>query len=91
MVDAREEPRADHDVVREPLQLQGVRNNPLLYRYLHVHKEWDEDDAGFTAPKGLSAPIRAFSHAELDQEGDLRSRFRRVYECRQYVCDLTLP
>lgn len=58
------------------------------YRYLHVHKEWDDDDTGFTAPKGLFAPIRAFSHAELDRKADLRGRFRRVYECRQYVRDL---
>jgi GNAT superfamily N-acetyltransferase len=58
------------------------------HRYLHVHKEWDDDTAGFSAPEGLSAPVRAFSHAPLNQEADVRSRFRRVYQCRQYVRDL---
>ncbi|ROR73558.1 GNAT family N-acetyltransferase [Bogoriella caseilytica] len=53
--------------------------------YLHVHKEHDDDSAGFTSPAGLSAPVRAFAHANLDQEAELRRRYRRVYVCRRYV------
>ncbi len=58
------------------------------YRYLHIHKEWDEDDAGFTSPPGFSPPIRAFLHAPIEREDELRARFRRVYVCRQYVRDI---
>lgn len=58
------------------------------YRYLHVHKEWDDDPAGFTAPPGLSAPIRVFSHAPLERKAELAGRYRRIYECRQYVRDV---
>jgi len=58
------------------------------HRYLHVHKEWDDPSDGFTAPAGLSAPVRAFSHAPIEMEADLRARYRRVYVCRQYVLTL---
>jgi len=59
------------------------------YRYLHIHKEWDEDDAGFASPVGLSTPIRALVHAPIEREAELRSRFGRVYVCRQYVLEFS--
>lgn len=55
------------------------------YQYLHVYKDWDENSAGFQSPPGLSAPTRAFMHAAIEDEAELRSRFRRVYVCRQYL------
>lgn len=53
--------------------------------YLHVHKEHDDDSTGFSAPEGLSAPVRAFAHATLEHEEELRRRYSRVYVCRRYV------
>lgn len=58
------------------------------YRYVHVHKEGDDDPRGFRSPEGLSTPVRAFAHAPLAMEVQLRAEFRRVYVCRQYVLDL---
>lgn len=56
--------------------------------YLHVHKEHDDHASGFTSPPGLSPPVRAFAHASLEQEEELRRRYRRVYVCRRYVREL---
>lgn len=58
------------------------------YRYLHIHKEWDEHDSGFESPPGLSRPIRALVHAQIEREAQVRDRFRRVYVCRQYLRQL---
>lgn len=58
------------------------------YRYVHVHKEGDDDPRGFRSPDGLSSPVRAFAHAPLAMEAQLRAEFGRVYVCRQYVLDL---
>jgi ribosomal protein S18 acetylase RimI-like enzyme len=55
------------------------------HRYLHVYKEWDDPDDGFTSPAGLSAPVRAFCHAPIELKDALTARFRRVHECRQYL------
>lgn len=58
------------------------------YRYVHVHKEGDDEPGGFSSPDGLSAPVRAFAHAPLAMEAQLRAELGRVYVCRQYVLDL---
>ncbi len=55
------------------------------FRYLHVHKEWNDEAAGFASPPGLSEPIRAFAHAPIEREAELRAVFPRVYACRQYL------
>lgn len=55
------------------------------FRYLHVYKEWDDPDDGWTSPASLSAPVRAFAHAAIERESELRARHRRVYVCRQYL------
>ncbi|TDD64409.1 GNAT family N-acetyltransferase [Jiangella aurantiaca] len=57
------------------------------FRYLHVYKDWDEDDTAFAAPDGLR-PVRVFAHAPIEREAQMRARFRRVYVCRQYLLDL---
>ena len=66
-------------------QARGFREN---FRYLHVYKESDEPDDGFVSPSGLSAPVRAFCHARLEHRAELTARYRRVYECRQYLRDV---
>lgn len=58
------------------------------YRYLHVYKDHDEPTDGFTVPDGVRGPVKAFLHGELEDEEDLRRRFRRVHICRQYLMDL---
>jgi ribosomal protein S18 acetylase RimI-like enzyme len=61
------------------------------YRYVHVYHEPDDPDDpinGFASPAGVSAPVRAFAHAPIEMEDQLRERFRRVYVCRRYVADL---
>jgi len=58
------------------------------FRYVHVHKEGDDDPRGFRSPDGLSTPVRAFAHAPLEMEAQLRAEFSRVYVCRQYVLNL---
>ncbi|HEY9290300.1 MAG TPA: GNAT family N-acetyltransferase [Microlunatus sp.] len=60
-------------------------------RYLHVYKDWDESTDGITAPRPLSAPVTAFMHASIEHEAELRSRFRRVYICRQYLKIISAP
>lgn len=55
------------------------------YRYLHVYKDHDESADGFTVPDGVRGPVKAFLHGELEDEEDLRRRFRRVHVCRQYL------
>lgn len=57
------------------------------FSYLHVYKDWDEDDTAFAAPEGLR-PVRVFAHAPIEREAQMRARFRRVYVCRQYVLSL---
>lgn len=66
---------------------QGFREN---FRYLHVHKEHlDADDTGFRSPPGVGPPVRAFDHAALEHEAELRAMFGRVHHCRQYL--MTVP
>jgi len=59
----------------------------IAYRYLHVYAS-DGEHAGFVTPDGLSLPIASFMHAPLEREAEMRSRFARVHECRQYVLTL---
>jgi len=59
------------------------------FQYLHVHLEDGDDAEGFTTPPGFSSPVRAFAHAGIEREQELRERFARVYVCRQYVRDLS--
>lgn len=58
------------------------------FRYLHVYLGYDEDKSGFTTPDGLQ-PVTAFMHGRIEDEPELRARFKRVYVCRQYLRDLT--
>ena len=64
----------------------------VAFRYLHVYLDSNADSPeaveGFETPSGLSRPVTAFMHAPIGQEVELRARFRRVHECRQYVLDL---
>lgn len=55
------------------------------FRYLHVYLQDGDDAEGFTTPDGLSAPVAAFVHGKIEDEAELRARYRRVYVCRQYV------
>lgn len=57
-------------------------------QYLHVYLEKGEDASGFQCPENLSPLLAAFLHARIEDEAQLRSRFRRVYVCRQYVREL---
>lgn len=58
------------------------------FRYLHVYLGYDEDKSGFTTPDRLQ-PITAFMHGRIEDEPELRARFRRIYVCRQYLRDVT--
>ncbi|MBI5161541.1 MAG: GNAT family N-acetyltransferase [Micrococcales bacterium] len=60
-------------------------------RYVHVHLGEDDDRTGFESPEGLSAPVTAFLHGRIEDERLLRSRYHRVYVCRQYVRALLHP
>ena len=55
------------------------------FRYLHVMTESDDDASGLESPASLSRPIRAFMHAPIEMETELRARYHRVYICRQYL------
>lgn len=61
------------------------------YRYLHVHLSDGDDETGFATPGGLSTPVSVFAHAKIEDEALMRSRFHRVYVCRQYVRAVTRP
>ncbi|QDP94552.1 GNAT family N-acetyltransferase [Microlunatus elymi] len=61
---------------------RGFRENS---RYLHVYKDWDESVDAFSTPEPLSTPVQAFMQAKIEHEAELRTRFRRVYVCRQYL------
>ncbi|ACQ78487.1 GCN5-related protein N-acetyltransferase [Beutenbergia cavernae DSM 12333] len=69
----------------------GARGFTERFRYLHVYKGWDDPADGFTTPDGLSRPVTAFLHADIEREAELRERFSRVYVCRQYVRALSAP
>ena len=77
--------REDHAALNW-YQLQGFRE---AYRYLHVYKNGDSTDAGFTAPPPLTPPLLAFSHASIEHENELRSQFDRVYVCRQFLREVS--
>lgn len=57
-------------------------------RYLHVHLADGDDAEGFMTPPGFSGLVSAFVHVGIDREAEVRSRFARVYVCRQYQRDL---
>lgn len=59
-------------------------------RYLHVHLSDGDDAEGFMTPPGFSGLVSAFVHVGIDREAEVRSRFARVYVCRQYQRDLHL-
>ncbi|WP_163542508.1 GNAT family N-acetyltransferase [Occultella kanbiaonis] len=70
---------------------RGFREN---HRYLHVYADSGVTDAeleGFTSPGPLSAPLFAFAHARIDDEDEMRRRYRRVHVCRQYLRHLAAP
>ncbi|WP_370582215.1 GNAT family N-acetyltransferase [Plantibacter sp. VKM Ac-2880] len=60
-------------------------------RYLHVHLSDGDDADGFVTPPGFSNPVSAFVHVGIEREAEVRSRFARVYVCRQYQRDLHVP
>ncbi|MFT3798591.1 GNAT family N-acetyltransferase [Microbacterium sp.] len=55
------------------------------FRYPHVYLSDGDDDRGFQTPDGLSTPVTAYLHGRIDDEAELRARYRRVYICRQYI------
>ena len=59
-------------------------------RYLHVYLGDGDDPSDFTTPDGLSSPVTVFVHGRIEDEADLRARYRRVYVCRRYARDLTV-
>jgi ribosomal protein S18 acetylase RimI-like enzyme len=61
------------------------------YRYLHVYVSDGDDDTGFTTPDGLSTPVTVFAHGRIEDEARMRTRFRRVYVCRQYLRPVMKP
>jgi ribosomal protein S18 acetylase RimI-like enzyme len=63
----------------------AARGFAIAHRYLHVYVEDGDPLDGFITPPGLSRPVKAFLHADIEHEADLRARFTRVHECRQYV------
>lgn len=73
---------------REDAAANGwYRKNEFIekVRYMHVYLGEGDDATEFESPKGLSAPVMAFLHGRSEDEASLRSRYRRVYVCRQYV------
>lgn len=58
------------------------------FRYLHVYKAADEPQEGFQSPVGLTRPVMAFMHADIQEEERMRGMFKRVYVCRQYMLGL---
>lgn len=63
-------------------EAQGFVQNE---HYLHVYKNGEERSEGFASPEPLSVPVLAFTHARIEHEASLRSRFSRVYVCRQML------
>lgn len=55
--------------------------------YLHVCKDdaLGDRDEGFTAPHGLSAPVKSFHHGPDEDPQVWRARFARVHQCRRYL------
>lgn len=55
--------------------------------YLHVYKDdaLGDGDEGFTAPHGLSAPVKSFHHGPDEDPEVWRARFARVHQCRRYL------
>lgn len=57
-------------------------------RYLHVYASADEVGTVVVAKHGL-VPARAFLHARIERETEMRQRFERVYVCRRLVRPVT--
>lgn len=57
-------------------------------RYLHVYASADEVGTVVTARHGLR-PARAFLHARIEREAEMRQRFERVHVCRRLVRPVT--
>ncbi len=58
--------------------------------YLHVYADAEEAQ-GFTSPEKLSRPVKAFCHAKLSDEAELRNEYARVHRCKQYVRPVQIP
>lgn len=76
----RETPSANHWY-----QAAGFREN---YRYLHVYVGEDDPRDDFITPPGLSSLQGGFLHSALEHEAAMRSAYKRVYTCRQYLMDI---
>lgn len=57
-------------------------------RYLHVYASADEVGTVVVAKHGLR-PARAFLHARIERETEMRQRFERVHVCRRLVRPVT--
>lgn len=55
--------------------------------YLHVYQddEAGDPDAGYSAPYGLGAPVKAFFHGPDEDAEVWRARFARVHRCSRYL------
>ena len=52
--------------------------------YLHVYKSSDDADAELPEIPKLRI-VGAFMHANLQDEDELRHRFKRIHVCRRYL------
>ena len=66
-------------------QQSGFREN---FRYLHVYLDSEDPGEGFITPPAFSPLQSAFLHSSIENEAEMRSRYKRVYVCRQYLMDL---
>jgi len=67
------------------LNWYAARGFTVQFEYLHVYKNGEESADGFVSPTPLSPPVLAFCHAPVEHEAELRSRYGRVYRCRQFL------
>lgn len=56
--------------------------------YLHVYKQWDDPDDGFSTPEGAWGLVTAHFHAPLELEERMRARFGRVHVCRRFALEV---
>lgn len=59
-----------------------------VHRYLHVYVHRDDPQDAFETPPEMSKLLGAFLHSSIENEAAMRSTFKRVYTCRQYLMDI---
>lgn len=79
----------------DPSTLRWYRSHDFTEsnHYLHVYADYytdpTEPDRAITQhPPGLH-PIKAFLHADLNDEPSLRTQFTRIHTCRRFTQNLT--